>query len=102
MHKTLLALQDDAWNLKDLCDELAPRSLSAGDVAAIESVRRDLARLTGKVQGVKDKRKKRQTVEGNVVPAIEVGSVVVPPIQLEDDETGLPPDMTEEGSNHED
>lgn len=58
MNKDLEAVQDAAWLLKDLCDDLAPRKLSAGDLATLQSVKRDLGRLENKLVGIRDKRKR--------------------------------------------
>ncbi len=58
MNEQLRAVQDKAWSLKDLCDDLAARKLSERDVAAFESLGRDLDRLAAKLVGIRDKRKR--------------------------------------------
>lgn len=58
MNEHLQAVQDAAWSLKDLCDDLAPRKLGERDVATLQSVLRDLGRLEQKLVGIRDKRKR--------------------------------------------
>lgn len=58
MNEHLRAVQDAAWSLKDVCDDLAPRKLSANDIATLQSVLRDLGRLEAKLVGIRDKRKR--------------------------------------------
>lgn len=58
MNADLQAVQDKAWDLKDACDDLAARKLSANDVATLQSVKRDLCRLEAKLVGIRDKRKR--------------------------------------------
>lgn len=58
MNADLQAVQDKAWDLKDACDDLAARKLSANDIATLQSVKRDLGRLEAKLVGIRDKRKR--------------------------------------------
>ncbi len=53
-----LAVQNKAWDVKDICDDLLTRTLGAKDLAALESVLRDLERLAQKLIGIRDRRKR--------------------------------------------
>ncbi len=70
MNEYLQAVQDAAWNLKDLCDDLAPRKLSERDAAALQSVQRDLGRLEAKLIAIRDKRKRGASEEGAQQPLL--------------------------------
>ena len=54
----LQAVQNAAWDLKDLTDDIAWRKLSERDKAMLQSVERDLRRLIAKVDTIQHKRKR--------------------------------------------
>jgi hypothetical protein len=54
----LQAVQDAAWNIKDLCDDISWRTLSQRDKAMLASVKRDLDRLHAKIDTIQNKRKR--------------------------------------------
>lgn len=47
MNPFLKAVQDKAWDVKDVCDTLEPRKLSAGDESTLRSVHRDKRKRGG-------------------------------------------------------
>jgi len=53
-----VAVQDAAWSIKDVCDDLVLRKLGARDRAVLASVERDLGRLHQRLVDVRDKRKR--------------------------------------------
>jgi hypothetical protein len=76
MNPILLELQEDAWNLKDLCDEMSHRTLSKPDELVLESVRRDIARSALKVIAIRDKHKRTRAAgeadeRGDELPGLQ-------------------------------
>lgn len=74
----LQAVQNAAWDLKDLTDDIAWRKLSERDKAMLQSVERDLRRLIAKVDTIQHKRK-RATVDDeatndNAQPTLALGA----------------------------
>lgn len=61
MNEHLQAVQDAAWNVKDACDDIAARKLGERDCAVLDSVKRDLDRLLGRIVAIRDKRKRSPT-----------------------------------------
>lgn len=69
MNEHLRQLQDKAWDLKELMDELAPRKLTDADIATVQSVQRDLDRLHLKLITLRDKYKARGRKKSNAPAA---------------------------------
>lgn len=57
-HPEVRAVEDAAWDVKDLAADLYGRALSGPDKAALASVQRDLERLRERLVAVRDKRKR--------------------------------------------
>lgn len=55
----LQAVQDEAWDMKELCDELDTRRLYVTDEAALEAVLRDMRRIKPKLVALRDKYKRK-------------------------------------------
>lgn len=63
MHPHLKRIQDRAWDIKDLIDELGVRKISERNLAVIEGVGRDLDRLHAKLLAIRDVRKRDKADE---------------------------------------
>ena len=61
----LQAVQNAAWDLKDLTDDIAWRKLSERDKSMLQSVERDLRRLIAKVDTIQHKRKRDKADDSN-------------------------------------
>lgn len=54
------AVEDAAWNLKDVAADLIGRALTESDLAVLASVRRDLERLHERMVEVRDRRRRKR------------------------------------------
>lgn len=65
------ALEDLAWDVKDLAADFYPRALSGPDKAAIASATRDLERIRDRLVAVRDKRKRGNGAAEPELPGVE-------------------------------
>jgi hypothetical protein len=65
-HPDVRAVEDAAWNVKDVAADLFGKPLTDADLAVLASVRRDLERLHERLVDVRDRRRRKR----NGVPAV--------------------------------
>lgn len=70
-HPEVRAVEDAAWDIKDVAADLTARVLSAPDKAALGSALRDLERIRERLVAVRDKRKRGNGAAEPELPGVE-------------------------------